>query len=87
GTYRGELYDIGFDRPEAHAIEKEGKLFYAFYADSYNGEVELRGLKSGSTYKLINYVTGIGLGKVEGPTARIDVQFDRHLLIKAVPAK
>ena len=26
GTYRGELYDIGFDQPETHAVEKSGRL-------------------------------------------------------------
>jgi len=35
GTYRGELYDIGFDRPETHAIEKDGRLYYAFFADRW----------------------------------------------------
>ena len=32
GTYRGELYDIGFDKPETHVVEKDGRLYYAFYA-------------------------------------------------------
>ena len=37
GIYRGELYDIGFDRPEAHAIEKGGRLYYAFFAPRWSG--------------------------------------------------
>ncbi len=37
GTYRGELYDIGFDRPETHAIEKDGRLYYAFFAERWSG--------------------------------------------------
>ena len=45
GTYRGELYDIGFDRPETHAIEKDGRLYYAFFADRWSGPVALRGLR------------------------------------------
>ena len=32
GQYRGELYDIGFDKPEAHVVTAGGKLHYAFYA-------------------------------------------------------
>ncbi len=32
GEYLGDLYDIGFDRPEAHAIRKAGSMYYAFYA-------------------------------------------------------
>ena len=29
GGYRGELYDIAFDKPEAHVVEKDGQLYYA----------------------------------------------------------
>ena len=36
GMYRGELYDIGFDQPEAHVIEKDGRLYYAFYARDFS---------------------------------------------------
>jgi alpha-galactosidase len=48
GEYLGELYDIGFDRPEAHAIRKGDALYYAFYADRFGGRVELR-LEGGAT--------------------------------------
>src|SRR5262249_34391091 len=47
GQYRGELYDIGFDRPETHVVAKDGRLYYAFYADRWHGPVELRGLGAG----------------------------------------
>jgi alpha-galactosidase len=40
GRYRGELYDIGFDRPETHAIGKDRRMHYAFYAPSWQGSVE-----------------------------------------------
>ncbi len=41
------LYDIVYDKPEAHVIRKDGKMYYAFYADEWNGEpIELRGLES-----------------------------------------
>ena len=46
GEYLGDLYDIGFDRPESHAIRKDGQMYYAFYARHWNGTVELRGLES-----------------------------------------
>ena len=29
------LYDIGFDYPEAHVIKKDGKFYYAFYTHSW----------------------------------------------------
>ena len=34
GRLSRRLYDIGFDRPEAHAIRKDGALYYAFYANA-----------------------------------------------------
>ena len=42
GDYLGGLYDIGFDKPEAHAIAKDGRLHYAFFADRFDGTVSLR---------------------------------------------
>lgn len=85
GEYRGELYDIGFDRPEAHAIEKDGKLFYAFYADSFDGQVELRGLETNIKYELVNYETGKQVGNVKGSDASLETSFSDHLMIVAKP--
>ena len=40
------LYDYGFDKPEAHVIEKDGAMYYAFYAPEWNGSpITLRGLE------------------------------------------
>lgn len=83
GEYRGRLYDIGYDRPEAHAIEKDGRLYYAFYADSFDGKVELRGLKEGQEYELTNYETGKKLGTVTGPKDTFDTTFKDHLMLVA----
>jgi alpha-galactosidase len=84
GNYLGTLYDIGYDNPETHAIEKDGIMYYGFYADDFNGSVELRGL-SNATYKVIDYVNNIELGQVEGINATIDIDFNQYLLIKAEP--
>jgi alpha-galactosidase len=84
GTYRGGLYDIGFDRPEAHAIQKGDRLYYAFYAKSFAGVVELRGLAPGA-YRVRDYVAGRDLGRVTGPLARLSVDFQGHLLVEARP--
>jgi alpha-galactosidase len=84
GTYRGELYDIGFDRPEAHAIAKDGRMYYAFYAPEWDGKVELRGLATGA-YRVTDYENGRDLGVVRGPTAALQAKFARHLLLEAVP--
>ena len=83
GEYLGALYDIGFDRPEAHAIRKLDGMYYAFFAPKWTGTVELRGLGPGS-YRLTDYVHGRDLGVVRGPIARIAVEFRGSLLIAAV---
>ena len=86
GRYRGELYDIGFDRPETHAVEKDGRMHYAFYAQSWKGSVELRGLGSGR-YRIRDYVNGVDLGIVTGPTAQLPVEFAKYLLVEAAPVE
>ncbi len=84
GEYAGTLYDIGFDRPETHAIRKAGKMYYAFYAPQWNGKIVLRGL-SPQAYHVTDYVEGKDLGTVHGPTATLDVQFEKYLLLQAKP--
>lgn len=84
GEYLGTLYDLGFDRPETHAIRKDGKIYYAFFAPQWTGKIALRGLED-RTYRITDYVDGKDLGTVRGPAATIDVKFDKHLLIEAKP--
>ncbi len=84
GEYLGELYDIGFDRPEAHAIRKGGEMYYAFFARHWSGPIELRGLQD-RTYHIVDYVNGKDFGTVHGPKATISDEFDKHLLIEAQP--
>jgi len=84
GEYLGALYDIGFDRPEAHAIRKNGNMYYAFYAPEWNGKLQLRGLEK-RAYRLTNYETGEALGTVQGPEAVWPAQFNKHLLLEAKP--
>lgn len=57
GTYMGGLYDIGYFKPETHVIEKEGKMFYAFYAQKWDDEIELRGLDTDKEYTVVEYTT------------------------------
>ena len=83
-----DLYVYGYDSPEAYAIEKDGKMYYAFFAPKDNvpfkGEVELRGLKAGS-YRVTDYVDGRDLGTVEavGGVAKVKVEFKGNLLVEA----
>jgi alpha-galactosidase len=85
GIYLGELYDIGFDKPETHAVSKDGKMFYAFYASEWDGTVELRGLDNKS-YKVKDYVNNIELGEVTGPISSLPVKFNQYLLIECEPS-
>ena len=60
GTFRN-LYVYGYDFPEGYAIEKDGAMYYAFFAPApaagdakgaratWTGEIELRGLAAGNT--------------------------------------
>lgn len=82
--YRGDLYDIGYDKPETHAIQKGDTMYYAFYADKWKGEIEFRGLEN-KAYKIIDYVNDKTLANVNGELPKINVAFNKYLLIKAVP--
>lgn len=86
GSYRGELYDIGYDKPEAHVIEKNGTLYYAFYADSWKGDIQLRGLTEGK-YKIVDYVNNNVIATVESSNPVFNCSFEKYLLFKAIPIK
>jgi alpha-galactosidase len=87
GEFR-DLYVYGYDVPEAYAIEKDGKMYYAFFAEKENGtfagEIELRGLKPGS-YHVLDYADGKDLGTVQaeaGKAPRLKTEFKEHLLLE-----
>ena len=84
GQYRGELYDIGFDKPEAHAVAAGRTFHYAFYAKKWDGQVELRGLGPGE-YRLTNSFNGEALGTASAADNKIHTSFERFLLIEAAP--
>ena len=84
GQYLGELYDIGFDRPETHAIRKSTEMYYAFFAPEWTGRIELRGLEA-KPYVITDYENNRQLGTVRGPTGTLEVQFQKHLLLEAKP--
>ena len=84
GTYRGDLYDIGFDKPEAHALEKDGRLYLAFYSRQWNGPVEIRGLRpgTGEEFAVHDYVNDRFLGTVTPSRNRLHVSFEGSLLVE-----
>jgi alpha-galactosidase len=85
GTFRN-LYVLGYDVPEGYAIEKDGKMYYAFFAPQlstpWKGQIELRGLAPGE-YRLLDYVNGKDLGRVDAATPKLAVEFTDHLLLEA----
>ncbi len=93
GTFLN-LYVYGYDVPEAYAIEKDGSIYYAFYAPSYgektsglqkwSGDVELRGLDT-KIFHVVDYANGKNYGSVTGPTAKLAVEFTGNLLLQATP--
>ena len=84
GVYRGDLYDIGYDRPETHTVQKGDIMYYAIYNPDYTGQVELRGLQN-RMYQVVDYVNNKDLGTVKGPRAMLNVSFKEHLLIEVKP--
>jgi len=81
-----DLYTYGYDSPEAYAIEKGDRMYYAFYAPDktkpWRGQVELRGLAPG-TYQILDYENGKQLGQVDAQNAKLNVEFSEHLLLEA----
>jgi len=84
GSYRGELYDIGFDKPETHVVEKSGRLYYAFYAPRFAGSVQLRGLGN-KRYRVRDYFNDRSLAEVTRTRDSLQVEFDRFMVLEAVP--
>ncbi|HET7208363.1 MAG TPA: alpha-galactosidase [Terriglobales bacterium] len=82
-----DLYTYGYDKPEGYAIEKDGKMYYAFFVEGkapWKGDLELRGLSPG-TYHVLDYAEGKDLGTVEASTdgvAHLKTSFEDHLLLE-----
>lgn len=80
------LYDIAWDKPETHVIRKDGRLYYAFYADQWRGgEITLRGLDPHSTYTVTEYAADGRTYTVEGRHPTIAPTFEGSYLIEAAP--
>lgn len=77
------LYDIAYDKPETHVINKDGKMYYAFYADQWNGEpIELRGLEK-RKYTVCEYTSDEKKTyEIDGENPVITPYFTRDYLIE-----
>ncbi|MCB9136348.1 MAG: alpha-galactosidase [Anaerolineales bacterium] len=76
------LYDLAFDFPEAHAIQKDDRMYYAFFAKTFEGRVELRGLTR-DEYRVTDYANEKDLGVIRGASPFLDVAFEGALLLLA----
>jgi alpha-galactosidase len=83
GEYQN-LYDLVFDQPETHVIRKQERIYYGFFADQFNDIVELRGLED-RPYRIIDYVNKRELGVVMGKDAHLNLEFEKALLVVAIP--
>lgn len=77
------LYTWGYDYPEAHVIRQNNAMYYAFYADAFEGEIELRGLDPEADYTAVEYTADEPREfTVKGSEPRIEAKFTRNYLIK-----
>jgi alpha-galactosidase len=85
GTFLN-LYVHGYDAPEGYAIQKDGKMYFAFFSLQpsvlWKGTIELRGLAPGS-YRLLDYANGKDLGVVDAAKPSLKTEFTEHLLLEA----
>jgi len=81
------LYDIAFDRPEAHVVRKDGKLYYGFFAERWSRQrpIVLRGLEPGKTYRVYDYANEIDLGTVSADKPEVRRSFRESLLLEVSP--
>lgn len=77
------LYDLGYDYPEAHVIRKDGAMYYAFYAPLFDGELCLRGLDPDKRYAVTTYTadTPETIG-IDGSNPVVRVSFQRNWLVR-----
>jgi alpha-galactosidase len=78
------LYDMVYDIPETHVIQKDNSIYYAFYADDWKGDINLRGLED-KKYTIVDYENQADLGTFRGPDVTISPEFKAHLLIECIP--
>lgn len=88
GKFIGDLYKYGIDPLETYVINKDDTMYYSFYKDNatFNGELEIKGLSPGVTYRIEDYVNNkvIAWG-VTSKNSTIMTSFNDNLLVRAIP--
>ena len=83
---RGEylnLYTWGFDIPEGHVIRQNNAMYYSFYADEFEGQIELRGLEKGKQYIATEYTSDEPRQyELSGDNPVLDADFSLNWLLK-----
>jgi alpha-galactosidase len=83
GELLGGLYDIGYDKPETYVIrKKDGTLYYSFFAPSFDGTVQLRGLVKGAKYSAYDIWNGKALGEADINHDTLRLSFSKFELIR-----
>jgi alpha-galactosidase len=85
GKYLGNLYDIGYNYPETHCIEKSGIMYYAFYNPHFTGEVKLKGLDPSKDYSVLDYFHDKPYGTLKGSDPSLKVKFTNFLMLQVSP--
>ena len=85
GIYRGDLYDIGYDYPETHCIQKVDTMYYAFYNPNFNGTVQLHGLNPDKKYKVYDYFHDKNLGTINGNLPKLKINFTQFQVLELTP--
>lgn len=81
------LYDLAWDKPEAHVVRKGERLYFGFFAERWSRvtPLDLRGLEKGRTYRVHDYAGNRDLGVVSGDSPRLPVAFADSLLLELTP--
>ncbi len=81
------LYDIAYDHPEIHVLQKEDVYYYGVFSKGeFKGKISMKGLAPDVNYQIIDYINNkILFSDITGNANEINVEFDKSLLIKAVP--
>ncbi|WP_025741573.1 glycoside hydrolase family 36 protein [Aquimarina pacifica] len=84
-AYMGDLYDIGYDKPETHVIKKGEVMYYAFYAKSWNGNINLKGLEADRSYTINDYFNNKKMGTISPDNHTLEANFSDFLLLEVIP--